>query len=274
MTTPFDLGPALLFCPADRPERFAKAAERSDAVILDLEDAVSPDAKAAARQNLVRSELDPVRTIVRVNAVSDGSGADELALDLAAIAQTEYRTVMLAKAVEIPETLESYDVVALCESAAGILAAPAIAAHPSVVALFWGSEDLIVSLGGTSSRFRDGHFRAVALHSRSAVLLAAAAHGKAAIDSVHVDIQDSGGLAAEARDAVASGFVAKACIHPSQVEVVRQAYAPTADEVEFASAVIAAADGQHGAFQFQGRMIDEPVLVHARRVLARTESAE
>lgn len=83
MTT-FDLGPALLFCPADRPDRYRKAADRADAVILDLEDAVAPDRKAAARDALLAEPLDPARTIVRVNAV----GTPDHAADLAALART------------------------------------------------------------------------------------------------------------------------------------------------------------------------------------------
>lgn len=261
----FDLGPALLFCPADRPERFAKAADRSDAVILDLEDAVAPADKAAAREALVSTPLDPERTIVRVNP----AGTEALDLDLAALQATEYRYVMLAKAEELPGALDDYSVIALCETALGVLSAPAIAAAPNVVGLMWGSEDLIASLGGTSARFADGHFRAVSLHARSAVLLAAGAYGKAAIDTVFVDIANAAGMAAAARDAAASGFAATACIHPSQVAVVREAYAPSAEEVAFARAVLAQAEHEAGVFTFDGRMIDEPVLRHARKVLSR-----
>ena len=159
--------------------------------------------------------------------------------------------------------------IALCETAAGVLAAPSLAATRNVVALMWGAEDLVASLGGSASRFRDGHYRAVALHARSAVLIAAGAHGKAAIDAVHLDIADVAGQGAEARDAVASGFAATACIHPSQVDVIREAYTPTAEELEAARAVLTAAEGQRGVFQLDGRMVDEPVLRHARRIVER-----
>src|SRR5690606_25089368 len=89
----FTLGPALLFCPADRPDRYAKAAERADGVILDLEDAVDPSAKDAAREALVGSSLAPGRTIVRVNP----HGTADHAADLDCLARTGYRMVMLAK---------------------------------------------------------------------------------------------------------------------------------------------------------------------------------
>ena len=267
----FDLGPALLFCPADRPERYAKAAERADAVIIDLEDAVAPEARAEARAALIMHPLDPARTVVRVNAVD----TTDFALDLEALAETMYRTVMLPKAVSAAqlEELPTYDVIALCETAAGILGAPEIAAAPNVVALMWGAEDLIASLGGSSSRFADGSYRAVARHARSSVLLAAGAHDKAAIDSVFLAIADMTGLAAEPHDAVASGFRATACIHPSQVAVIRDAYRPTPAEIAYAWAILEAAASEGGVFQYQGRMIDGPLLRHAEAVLRRAEAA-
>lgn len=267
----FDLGPAILFCPADRPERYAKAAERADAVIIDLEDAVAPDAKAQARASLVAHPLDPARTVVRVNAV----GTDDFELDLVALSDTLYRTVMVPKAVSAAQmdALPTYDVIALCETAAGILGAPDIASAPNVVGLMWGAEDLIASLGGSSSRFADGTYRAVARHARSSVLLAAGAHDKAAIDSVFLAIADMTGLAAEAEDAVASGFRATACIHPSQVAVIRDAYRPTPAEIAYAWAILEAATTEGGVFQYQGRMIDGPLLRHAEAVLRRQEAA-
>jgi citrate lyase subunit beta / citryl-CoA lyase len=267
-STGFVLGPSLLFCPADRPERYAKAAERADAVILDLEDAVAPDAKAEARRQLIDQPLDPDRTIVRVNPI----GSPEGRLDLAALSQTSYRTLMVAKA-EQPDTvagLGDFRLIALCETALGVLNAGHIAASRNVVALMWGAEDLVASLGGRSSRDDDGQYRAVARHARSSVLIAAGAFGKAAIDAVYVDIPDLAGLAVEARDAAASGFFAKAAIHPSQVAVIREAYAPTSDEVLHAKRLLAAAAAaDSGVFRFEGRMIDGPILKHAQQTMRR-----
>lgn len=272
----FTMGPALLFCPADRPERYQKAAERSDAVILDLEDAVAPAEKKRARGAILAQlgadsdspELTPGRTIIRVNP----AGTPEFEKDLHCLAHAPYKTVMLAKA-ESPEQVQAladYHVIALCETAAGIVNAPAIAAQPNVVALMWGAEDLLATLGGTSSRTDDGTYRAVALHARSWVLLAAKAAGKEAIDAVYVSIPDLEGLGAEARDAVASGFGAKACIHPNQVPVVRDAYRPSDDAVTAARELLdAAAAAGSGVFQFHGAMVDEPVLKHAEATLRR-----
>jgi citrate lyase subunit beta / citryl-CoA lyase len=263
----FELGPAILFCPADRPERYDKAAARADAVILDLEDAVAAADKPAAREALLAHRLDPATTIVRVN----GFETEDFELDLAVLRATDYRTVMLPKATSPAQSgaLRGFDVVALCETAAGILNAEEIADVERVVALMWGAEDLVASLGGTSSRHDDGRYRDVARHARSAVLLAGAASDIAVIDAVFMDIANLDGLAEEAQDAAASGFAATACIHPSQVDVIRQAYAPTPDQVADAQALLDAAAHERGAFSFRGRMVDEPVLRHARTLLAR-----
>lgn len=263
----FTMGPALLFCPADRPERYGKAAERADAVILDLEDAVAPESKAAARESLVAHPLDPSRTIVRVNPAQ----SHDFAQDLQALRGTRYRTVMLAKAEGIEDlwALNGFDVIALCETARGVQKAAELAEEPNVVALMWGAEDLVASLGGTSSRRDDGGYRDIARHARSTVLLAAAAASKQAVDAVYVNIPDLAGLSEEARDAVASGFGMKACIHPSQVQVIRDAYRPSADEEQFARDVLAAAEKHGGVFSFRGKMVDGPILRHAEQTLRR-----
>ncbi|MGW9628854.1 HpcH/HpaI aldolase/citrate lyase family protein [Microbacterium sp. NPDC055521] len=265
------MGPALLFCPADRPERFAGALQKADAVILDLEDAVLPDAKAQARENVIAADLDPARVIVRVNAPETA----EFARDVEAVQRTPFRTVMVAKS-EDPAAFDAFGadgvefgLIALCETARGVHRAGEIAAHQRTVGMMWGAEDLVASLGGMSSRFPDGRYRDVARTARAQVLLAAGAYGRTAVDAVHLDIDDVSGLAAEAADAVASGFGATACIHPKQVPVIRDAYRPDDATFAWAEAVLTAAAGERGVFRFAGRMIDEPVLRHARAVLAR-----
>lgn len=265
------MGPALLFCPGDRPDRFRKAAERSDAVILDLEDAVGAESKAEAREAVRTADLDPERTIVRVQDAS-APGFDD---DLAAVAASPFRTVMLAKA----ESTEQVDrvlaavpgarVVALCETARGVLAAERLAAHDAVVGMMWGAEDLVASLGGTSSRGESGAYRDVAMHARSRILLAAAACGITAIDAIRADIQDLEGARAEAVDAAASGFGAKAAIHPSHVEPYRRAFAPAEAELDRARRILDAAMHNPGVFSFEGQMVDEPILRHARSVVER-----
>lgn len=259
-------GPALLFCPGDRPDRFEKAATSADTVILDLEDAVAPADKAAARAAVIASTLDPARTIIRLNP----AGTRDLDLDLVAVARTPVRTLMLAKTEDAAQldALTGYRVVALVETARGVENVSAIAAHPTVVAVMWGADDLIASMGGRSSRFDDGTYRDAPRYARARVLTATRAHGKVAVDAVHIDIADTEGLRAEVQDAAASGFAATACIHPSQVAVIREGYAPTAAQREGAQRLIDAASASAvGVFRFEGRMIDEPLLRQARALL-------
>jgi len=264
-------GPALLFCPADRPDRYAKALAAADAAILDLEDGVGADGKDAARAALVASVLDPARVIVRVNA----TGTPEHAADMAALRGTPYRLIMLPK-TETRAQLEGlgadWRVVALCETALGVVNAAEVAAAPNVIAVMWGAEDLIASMRGRTSRFPDGRYRDVALHARSTVLLAASAHGRSAIDSVYVNIPDLDGLAAEAEDAAASGFTLKGCIHPSQVAVVRKAFQADEAQVAWARRVLAAARDtsarDRGAIKVDGQMIDAPLIRQAEAILA------
>jgi citrate lyase subunit beta / citryl-CoA lyase len=265
------LGPALLFCPADRPDRYGKALAAADGVILDLEDGVGAAGKDAARAALAASELDPARVIVRVNA----TGTAEHAADLAALRQTGYRLIMLPKAetrAQLDGLGGEWRIVALCETPLGIVNAAEIAAAPDVIAVMWGAEDLVAALGGRTSRFPDGRYRDVARQARSAVLLAAAAYRRAAIDAVYVNIPDLDGLAAEAEDAAASGFALKGCIHPSQVAVVRQAFQADETQVAWARRVLAAArdasTGDKGAIKVDGQMIDAPLIRQAEAILA------
>jgi citrate lyase subunit beta / citryl-CoA lyase len=256
--------PALLFCPADRPDRYAKALAAADLVVLDLEDAVRPAAKQAARAALTANPVDLERVMIRVNAV----GTAEFEADLAALRDTEYRMVMLPKAEDVAQLgpLARWQVVALCETPLGVLNAAALAAAPGVAALMWGAEDLMAAMNGRSSRRADGGYRQVALHARSAVLLAAAAHGKDAIDSVYIDMADLKGLATEAEDAAASGFALKACIHPTQVPVVRAAFRADETQVAWARRVLAAVN-EGGVATVDGQMIDAPLIRQAEHIL-------
>lgn len=264
MTDWIPAGPAWLFCPADRPDRYQKAAAAADVVILDLEDAVAPRDKDAARRALTGTPLDPAHTVVRINS-------GDPAADVRALRATPYRRVMLPKAESPAQVLalRPYDVVVLIESPRGALAAPELAAANNTIALMWGPEDLIAALGGSSPRRADGRFRDVARQVRSTTLLAAKAHGRLALDTVHLDFADLDGQRAEAEDAVAVGFDGTVAIHPTQVPVIRAAYTPPAAEADWARRVLAAARGERGAFRFEGRMVDAPVLRHAQALLRR-----
>lgn len=262
-----DAGPGWLFCPADRPERFAKAAAAADVVILDLEDGVGQPEKPAARKALQDTPLDPERTVVRINAV----GSDHHVRDLEALAGTAYTTVMLAKtesAVQVT-ALAPLSVVALVETPRGALCVAEIAAAEPTVAVMWGAEDLVATLGGSSSRRADGTYRDVARHVRSASLLAASTFGRLALDAVHLDIHDLTGLREEAMDGAAVGFDVTVCIHPSQIRVVREAYRPSDEKLDWARRVLVASRNERGVFAFEGQMVDSPVLRHAEMALRR-----
>ena len=257
-------GPAWLFCPADRPERFEKASAAADIVILDLEDGAGD--KAAAREALVNTPLDPVRTVIRINASDSG----EQELDLQALARTGYRTVMLPKceSAEQVTALAPLEVVLIVETPLGALKVDETAAAANTVGVMWGAEDLFGFLGGTANRFPDDSYRDVAKYVRSRSLLAAKAFGKQALDSVYIDIRNLDGLRAEVDDAVAVGFDVKVAIHPSQVAVIRSGYAPSPEQITWARQVLDAAATQRGAFAFEGTMVDAPVLRRAERIVA------
>lgn len=258
-------GPGWLFCPADRPARFEKAATAADVVILDLEDGVAAKDREAARESLIASRLDPRRTVVRLNP----SGTADHELDRQALARTEYTTVMLAKSetAEQVSSLAPLDVVVLIETPLGALAVTELARVDNAMALMWGAEDLFAVLGGTANRNADGSYRGVAKHVRSQSLLAAKAYGRMALDSVYLDIKDLDGLRAETDDAVAVGFDAKVAIHPTQVAVIRAGYAPTDEQIRWARNVLEVARTERGVFQYEGQMVDMPVLRRAERIV-------
>lgn len=268
----FAFAPAWLFVPADRPDRYRKAADRSDIVIVDLEDAVAEADKAAARKALAEHSagddaLDPARTVIRVNAPD----TEHFAADLELLGRLPFTHVMLPKAEGAagPAALAEYQVIALIETAAGGISAAEVAAAENVAALMWGAEDLTADLGGGSSRKADGTYRDVCRTVRSLTLLAAKAHGKRALDAIWAAIDDLEGLAAETEDAVESGFDGKVSIHPKHIAVVREAFAPTEEQLTWAREVLALAETSSGAFSYEGKMIDAPLLKHAQTIVDR-----
>lgn len=260
-----DNGPGWLFCPADRPERFDKAAAAADVVILDLEDGVAAKDREAARAALVDTPLDPGRTVVRVNPAT----TSDHALDLEALARTDYTTVMLPKTESADQVsaLAPLKVVVLVETPLGALNVVESARADNAFAVMWGAEDLFAVTGGTANRWPDGRYRDVAVHVRSQTLLAAKAYGRLALDSVYLDIKDLDGLRAEVDDAVAVGFDAKVAIHPTQVAVIRDRFRPAAEQADWARRVLDTARNQRGVFQFEGIMVDAPVLRRAERIV-------
>ena len=253
-----------LFVPGDRPERFDKAlASGADAVVLDLEDAVTPERKDAARET-VRQRLagGDTRLVVRINDESTAwFEADVVSLPKGA-------TVMLPKA-ERGETIQrlhdaGFTVLALIESARGVLNAEGIAEVSQ--RLIFGTVDfaLDVDLSGDLATTLGLDYAASRL-----VLASRAAGLPSPVAGVTVAIDDEALLLAELARARAHGFGAKLCIHPKQVAPIHRALAPSDAELDWARRVIAAAAGAHGAVLVDGRMVDKPVLLRAERLLAR-----
>lgn len=261
-----------LFVPGDRPERFAKAlASGADAVVLDLEDAVLPDAKAAARRAIdafLVGDAERTRLVLRINAEGTPFFDDDVVL----LARHPGIAVMLAKAERVSTIAAlrarcpAADVLALVESAAGVLAAEALAAAPGVQRLVFGTLDYALDMG------LEGELAAtVGLDAAAArIAMASRAAGIAPpVAGVTPALDDEALLRAELARARAHGFTAKLCIHPRQVALVHAAFAPTAEERAWARRVLQAADGAPGAVQLDGRMVDRPVIERARRIVAR-----
>jgi citrate lyase subunit beta/citryl-CoA lyase len=266
----------VLFMPGSSARALEKARTLpADALVLDLEDAVAPETKAAARAQVVaavraggygRREI-----VVRVNALATPWGRD----DLAAAAEAGADAVLLPK-VEAAETVRAAldalgaapAVWCMLETPRGILDAPAIAAaSPRVTALVVGTSDLTKDLHARATRDR-----LPLLTSLQLCVLAARAARITALDGVHLDLDDEAGFAAACRQAADFGFDGKTLIHPRQVAIANEVFAPGAPEVDWARRVIAAhADavaGGRGVTVLDGRLIENLHVDDARRVLA------
>ncbi|WP_436763392.1 HpcH/HpaI aldolase/citrate lyase family protein [Streptosporangium sp. V21-05] len=253
----------LLFVPGHRPERFGKAARAAgDAIVLDLEDAVAPEDKDTARGNVSRWLESGGVGVVRIN----GRGTPWHDADVELVGRYD-RAVMLPKA-ESPEDIAALadrlprgnGVVPLVETATGVLGARGVCAAPGVVRPAFGGVDLAAQLGV------DPGDRTALLHARSALVLAAASAGVAApLDGVTTNVEDHAVAVTDAEHAARLGFTGKLCVHPRQVEPVRAAFAPSAEALRWAEAVVATAGG--GVGTLDGQMIDKPVVERARRLL-------
>jgi citrate lyase subunit beta/citryl-CoA lyase len=262
-----------LFVPGNRPDRFGKAlASGADAVVLDLEDAVAADAKDAAR-NSVRAwaaEALPgerARAVVRINDL----GSPHAAADLAAAAEVGLTAVMLPKTesaddvASVRRAAPDAVVLALVESARGIAAAEEIAEAPGIVRLVFGTLDYALDLDLELEDASDGLSYAagrLAVASRCAGIATP-------VGGVAPQLGDEPRLLADLAWSRRHGFGAKLCIHPAQVTAIHAALAPSTKAVERARRVLEADAGSPGAAQLDGRMIDRPVVLAARRTLAR-----
>ena len=253
-----------LFVPGDRPERFDKAAAvGAGQVIVDLEDAVSPEAKGAARDAIARWLATPRPVAVRINGADTPWFEDDLALcrDLRVAA------VMPAKATtdslrRLAEGLPGCALLPLVETAEAMASVQAIAASCGVQRLVFGSIDFQLALG------MDGDWEELLPFRAQLVLASALAGCGAPVDGVSTVLDDPAQVKAEAQRARRLGFGAKLCIHPRQVQPVQEAFAPTPEQLAWARRVVAAAEASgNGAVAVDGRMIDRPVVLQAQALL-------
>lgn len=278
---------SFLFVPADSERKLARGAQSgADALILDLEDSVVPANRPMARR-LARGFLDGTtaagyRRWVRVNPLAGGDALD----DLAAVAPGRPDGILLPKCV--PEDLRTLDhYLAAFETAAGApvggtrviaIATETPAAmfaignyagvSPRLCGITWGAEDLAACIGGYNRR-ADGVYGDVYRLARALCLVAAAAAGVAAIDTIYTDFRDEAGLAAECAAAKRAGFTAKMAIHPAQIATINGTFSASEDELAWARRVVAlfAENPEAGTIALDGRMVDRPHLTLARRLL-------
>jgi len=258
---------SLLFLPASKPRAIAKAREVSaDLVILDLEDAVKPEDKAAARDAAVEAVATPWRVPIAIRI--NGAGSEWHSLDLDAAARSTADLIVVPRAIsahlvhEVVETV-SKPVLAMIETAAGVLAAAEIARE--CAGLIAGTNDLRTDLRLPLDATREPISASLQL-----IVLAARAAGVAVFDGVFNNLEDSDGFLKEAKDGRRLGFDGKSLIHPNQIAACHQAFAPSAGEVDRAKAVIDAFHG--GAERFGNEMIERMHVEAAQRVLERAKS--
>lgn len=263
----------LLFVPGNRPERFEKAARcGADAVVLDLEDSVPPADKLAARGEIARewARLQGlgVPLVVRINTADGEIGRADLAW-LAALPSPAAVMVPKAESVSVLEqvhhALRDVPILALIESAAGYAALPSLGGASGVLRLVVGHIDF---LADTGLQCDDDESELAPL--RFAVNIATRLNRLAPpVDGVTVQIGDEARLRKDVRRALRFGFAGKLCIHPAQVAVVHDAFMPTGEELAWARKVLAADSAAGGAaVQVDGRMVDLPVVLQARKTVA------
>ncbi|MEE9432948.1 MAG: CoA ester lyase [Sphingorhabdus sp.] len=277
---------SLLFVPADRPDRFAKAAASgADAIIIDLEDSVALASKSAARDaaaEWLSGEREGVRSFVRVNP--EGSG--ETQADLDAVLPHYPNALLLPKAEGAASVrwLRSLMTPAIAdgeeppilpiatETPAAIFELGSLREVSSaLLGVSWGAEDLPAAIGAATSRQEDGSYTSPYELVRSLSLFAAHAAGVAAIDTVFPAIKDEVGLSAYAGRAARDGFTGMLAIHPGQVATINAAFTPTDAQITAAQAIADAfaANPGAGVLQVDGKMVDAPHLKAALAVLAR-----
>lgn len=285
---------SLLFVPGDREDLILKAlASAADAIIVDLEDAVAPERKAAARA-VARQVLDGAdrcgkAVFVRLNAFDTGLTAGDAASILGGRpwgvvlpkAHGPAEVVRLSHMLDALEAREEIEAGATriltvaTETAASTLAlaSPAGEGQERLWGMLWGGEDLAAALGAMANRDEEGRYTFPYRFARSQCLYAANATGIAAVDAVYTDFRDPGGLETEVRAALRDGFVAKAAIHPAQVEIINRVLTPDEGQLDWARQVVALL-ADRGVARLDGRMVDIAHKRIALRLLSRAAALE
>jgi citrate lyase subunit beta/citryl-CoA lyase len=270
---------SLLFVPGDRPERFAKAAASgADAIILDLEDSVHPDAKEQAAADIASYLGQPagrVLRLVRINPLDSG----RLDADLAAARDADALVLPKAEgAASVCRLVEAMGERVLpilpiaTETPAAVFMLGSYAeVGERLLGISWGAEDLPAAIGAATSREPDGRYTPPYEMVRALALFGAHAAGVGAIDTVYPALSDHEGLARYAARAARDGFTGMLALHPAQVPAINAAFTPTPEQVVDAQAVVAAfaAAAGAGVLRHEGRMLDAPHLKQAQRLLER-----
>ncbi|MDP6653794.1 MAG: CoA ester lyase [Gammaproteobacteria bacterium] len=282
---------SLHFVPGGNDRMFEKAlALPADSLILDLEDSVTPENKESAREHVCHwiSETDfsKQECLVRINPQDTPWGRD----DLAAIMEVLPDGLVLPKVASRAEVDAIDEMMTPVEQAHDVEAGsisllligtevpeavfnlPEMTKNARVDAITWGAEDLSGALGAKAKRDEQGNYLEVFSYVRSTCLLAAVAGGAQPIDAVYVDIKNTAGLVRESKMAADMGFTGKITIHPTQIEIVNDAFTPSDAEISEAAELIQAFEEQQAAgnmaFSFKGQMVDVPHLTRARKILA------
>ena len=267
-----------LFVPADSEKKIAKAVEsEADAVIFDLEDSVAPTQKAAARELLkgLSKRSGGPQWWVRINPLGSEFHKDDLEL----FRKADLHGIVLPKAesgddvTQLAHRTGNIPIHAIVTETAASLFGLLSYRDPKspLAAMSWGAEDLSAALGAASKYDADGGLSFTYQLARSLCLAGAVAAGVQPVDGVFADFRDAKGLRAEAEAAAREGFTGKLAIHPAQVAVINAAFTPSDSDVRHAEAIVAAFEAQPnaGVLSVNGRMVDRPHLVQARRTLER-----
>ncbi len=280
---------SMLFVPCDSERKLEKSLKlNADAIVLDLEDSVLPDRKPMARQMMagyLAKAQNRERIWVRVNDITSG----EILKDLAAVVPANPTGIVLPKirgpedletvityldALEVASGIEPDSIkisVLVTETPACILRLGELVRVPRrrVQAVMWGGEDLSSALGAGDPRAVDGSWRATYQYARSQAILCAHAMGVEAIDTVYVDFENPEGLRLACQESRYDGFTGRVAIHPSQIDIINDAFTPTSAEIAMAERIIDAFTSGAGAVSIDGKMYDIPHLNAARRLLGR-----